>query len=392
MGQDGRIEQGAAGWRGLVQWLRHVHRADYLVAKANDFRLFTRVSLLITGVFLCTTVIWDHAIDPVNARHAIGLRLIESLALFVWLAASWNDIRAPLARIAAVCMPLVVSLTFILVLSRLEHGAEYGIGGFLYFFIFMPFLLVGQSIRFAVSILGLISVFPMVVAPLGVSAGLDWGIYNAYVWMCFVPVVGIQLLCEYLYWRVSVYRGYVERLVVTDELTGLANRRRFFIESERILETHRRSQRRLSLLFIDIDHFKRINDTYGHVVGDAALCHVAEAIAQDMRGIDLMARYGGEEFLVLMPETSHRAALIAAERIRCAVRDKSFDAGLEDGRALQITVSIGVASDRPVADQTPQIDTLIQNADAAMYRAKQAGRDAVRGAADLSEPGAAKTR
>ncbi|WP_348764752.1 GGDEF domain-containing protein [uncultured Salinisphaera sp.] len=384
MSQGGRIEQGLAGWRTLVRWLGDVHSTDYLVAKANDFRLFTRIALLITAVFLSTTVIWDHAIDPVNARHTIRLRLIESLALFVWLAASWNDIRARLARIAAVSMPLVVSFTFILVLSRLENGAEYGIGGFLYFFIFLPFLLVGQSIRFAVFSLACITVFPMVVASLGVSAGLDWGIYNAYVWMGFVPIVGIQLLCEYLYWRVSVYRRHVERLAVTDELTGLANRRRFFIESDRILETHRRSQRRLSLLFIDIDHFKRINDTYGHAIGDAALCHVAHAIAPDMRGVDLIARYGGEEFVVLMPETSHRAALIAAERIRRAVRDTAFDGWPDGERALQITVSIGVASYRPVAEQTPEIDTLIQNADAAMYQAKQAGRDQVRGAAEPS--------
>ena len=99
MSQGGRIEQGLAGWRTLVRWLGDVHSTDYLVAKANDFRLFTRIALLITAVFLSTTVIWDHAIDPVNARHTIRLRLIESLALFVWLAASWNDIRARLARI-----------------------------------------------------------------------------------------------------------------------------------------------------------------------------------------------------------------------------------------------------------------------------------------------------
>ncbi|WP_353220837.1 GGDEF domain-containing protein [Salinisphaera sp. S4-8] len=368
----------------MTFWLRRIHRADYLAAKRNDFLLFTRVALLITAAFLCTTIAWDHAIDPVHARDTIRLRLIESLMAVVWLVASWNNIHARLAKVAAVCVPLLVSLTFIMVLARLDSGSQYGIGGFLYFFIFLPFLLVGHSIRFAVAVMTGVCVFPLMLAPFGLAA-LPWDIYNAYVWMGFVPVVGIQLLCEYLYWRVFVYRGRVERLAVTDALTGLANRRRFFIESERILESHRRSQRRASLLFIDIDHFKQVNDTYGHIVGDAALCHVVDAIEPHVRKSDLIARYGGEEFVVLLPETSHRAALVAAERMRCAVADKPFEGLPEAPHTLALTVSIGVASYRPGARQTPDIDVLIQNADEALYEAKQAGRDRVHGIPDAAE-------
>ena len=392
MGREHRAEQTAGQFRNVVFWLRRIHRGDYLAAKRNDFRLFIRAALVITAAFLCTTIIWDHAIDPVHARDTIGLRLIESLAVFAWLAVSWNNIHARLAKIAAVCVPLLVSLTFIMVLSRLDNGAQYGIGGYLYFFIFMPFLLVGQSIRFALAVMTAICVFPLVLAWFALAT-LPWDIYNAYVWMGFVPVVGIQLLCEYLYWRVFVYRGRVERLAVTDALTGLANRRRFFIESERILEGHRRSQRRASLLFIDIDHFKQVNDTYGHIVGDAALCHVVDAIEPHVRKSDLIARYGGEEFVVLLPETSHRAALVAAERMRCAVADKPFEGLPEAPHTLALTVSIGVASYRPGARQTPDIDVLIQNADAALYEAKQAGRDRVHGIPDFAErrPSAADT-
>lgn len=367
--------------RELVGWLRAVHSADYLAAKAEDFRLFTRGALLITALFLVLTVTWDYAIDAENAGRAVWLRMLECVAVLVWAAASWRHIHSRTARIAALIMPLVISAAFIQVLSLLDNGPVYGIGGFLYFFIFGPFLVVGQPITFAVLVLTLICVFPMVVEPLGLSAGLDWGVYNAYVWMGLLPIVCIQLLCEYLYSRVFVYRSQVEALAITDALTGLANRRYFLVEGKRTLEGHRRNRRKASVMFIDIDRFKRINDTHGHAVGDAALCHAVETLAPFLRQSDLMARFGGEEFVVLLPETDYRSALEIAERMRLALRERPFNApGLEDG-ALMLTISIGVATYRPAADadRDADIDVLIHAADRALYRAKNGGRDRVAG-------------
>ena len=367
-----------AHYRALVVWVNAVHAPDYLAAKAEDFRVFTRVALLITAVFLVFTIIWDYAIDPVNAGRAVWLRLTECAAALVWRAASWKHLHSATSRAATLIFPLVVSATFIAILGLLDNGPAYGVGGFLYFFIFVPFLVAGQPFSFAVLVLTVISIFPMAVAPLGLSAGLNWAVYNAYVWIGFAPIVAILVLCEYLYWRVFVYRGQVETLAVTDGLTGLANRRYFIVEGARILEGHKRGNRQASLLFIDIDRFKRINDTYGHAVGDAALRHVVETLEPFMRKSDLMARYGGEEFVVLLPDTTDNAAFSMADRMRVALRERPFNGvRADDSQPLVLTISVGVASYRPEAGTPADIDLLIHAADHALYRAKNDGRDRV---------------
>ena len=370
------------GARELVGWLRHIHSAEYLTTKEKDFRLFTRGALVITALFLLLTISWDYAIDPDNAGRAIWLRFVQCGAIVVWTITSWRNIHSFTARAGAVLMPLVASAAFIQVLSILENGAVYGVGGFLYFFIFGPFLVVGQSITFAVFVLTLICVFPMLVEPLGLSAGLDWRVYNAYVWMGFLPIVCIQLLCEFLYSRVFIYRSQVEALAVTDALTGLANRRYFLIEGKRTLEGHRRSRRNASLIFIDIDRFKRINDTYGHATGDAALCHLVETLTPYLRQSDLMARFGGEEFVVLLPETTFDEALDVAERMRVALRERPFTIPGVADPTLTMTLSAGVATFQPNvdADSDADIDVLIHAADRALYDAKNNGRDQVAGA------------
>jgi len=162
-------------------------------------------------------------------------------------------------------------------------------------------------------------------------------------------------------------QGELERLSVTDALTGLYNRRHLMGTLANEVQRSRRLRRTFSVLLADVDHFKQYNDTHGHLAGDAALVTIAEILRRTTRGVDSVARYGGEEFVVMLIEAPLSTALIVAERIRARVAAEAFDGG-------PMTVSVG-AAEYPAHGDTPE--ELIASADAAMYEAKNAGRDRV---------------
>ncbi len=170
-----------------------------------------------------------------------------------------------------------------------------------------------------------------------------------------------------------------ERLAVTDGLTGLYNRR--FIGELLTIEVDRaqRSGRALTLVALDIDRFKRINDTLGHPAGDAVLVAVAQRLAGAVRGSDVLARSGGEEFLVLADDTDADVALALAERVRQAVRATPVAATA--AVQVEVTVSVGVAT----LEEGESVEDLVRRADRALYAAKEGGRDRVATAADADD-------
>jgi len=159
-------------------------------------------------------------------------------------------------------------------------------------------------------------------------------------------------------------------MAATDELTGLFNRRYMMSHLENVLRRSIGLGRPVSLMMIDLDHFKEINDTHGHQTGDKVLTEIARRIGQSVRGVDLSARYGGEEFIVVMPDTDGAGAAVVAERVRHAVGDQPIKA---ESLALRISVSIGIASGEPASGA----EALIRRADQALYDAKKAGRNRV---------------
>ncbi len=160
-----------------------------------------------------------------------------------------------------------------------------------------------------------------------------------------------------------------EKLATTDGLTGLANHRVFQTRLDEQLATSQRYHKRLSIILCDIDHFKSVNDTYGHPVGDQVLCGVARALQKEARATDLVARYGGEEFAVIMPETDAAGGRAIAERIREKVAALAFVSGL--GR-LRVTISLGLAT---CPDDGRRKAELLELADACLYHAKRSGRN-----------------
>lgn len=169
----------------------------------------------------------------------------------------------------------------------------------------------------------------------------------------------------------SLYNKTVE-LAIKDGLTGIANRRFFIEELDREISRANRYNLAFSLLMIDIDHFKKINDAYGHPAGDAVLKTLAGMLKSKIRQIDLAARYGGEEFAVLLPQTSIEGAMVVGERIRKAVAGSSFT--INEEKRINVTVSIGISS---TSWNVRTAEELIEAADKALYSAKEAGRNRV---------------
>jgi diguanylate cyclase (GGDEF)-like protein len=166
----------------------------------------------------------------------------------------------------------------------------------------------------------------------------------------------------------------IRRQVVTDHLTRLYNRRFFMNRAGEEIERSLRHQAPLSVLMIDIDHFKEFNDTYGHATGDRVLQTVAQAIRDALRAADICARHGGEEFAVLLPHTPGENAFFVAERVRRTLSGTRYT-GLGLPPDVNITISVGVATcPRDATD----LEELMELADKALYRAKAGGRDQVR--------------
>ncbi|MBK8285557.1 MAG: GGDEF domain-containing protein [Ahniella sp.] len=165
----------------------------------------------------------------------------------------------------------------------------------------------------------------------------------------------------------------LERLAAVDPLTGVANRRSFEAEAERTLLAAGRRKMSVSLLLIDADHFKRVNDRYGHEVGDNALLTIVTALKGSLRASDLLGRYGGEEFAALLPDADQAAAMHVAERLRAAVEISEF-AFAE--HPIPLRVSIGVATVTPEQGES-KLNSLLRHADLALYAAKAAGRNRV---------------
>ncbi|MBI3750631.1 MAG: diguanylate cyclase [Chloroflexi bacterium] len=164
----------------------------------------------------------------------------------------------------------------------------------------------------------------------------------------------------------------VEAMAMTDPLTRLTNRQASLRTLTDEVARANRYERALSVVLIDIDHFKRVNDTHGHAVGDAVLRHVADVLTRAVRSTDTLGRYGGEEFIVVMPETDVDGGLASAENLRREVARAPFS---ENGITIDVTISVGLTG--RVAKPSLDVDELLRRADTALYTAKAQGRDQV---------------
>ncbi len=177
--------------------------------------------------------------------------------------------------------------------------------------------------------------------------------------------------------KIAVQREKETRLILEkqaniDALTGINNRRSFYEQAKKEFNQAKRKNTHLAVLMLDADYFKKVNDTYGHAMGDLVLKHLANSIKATLRDVDLLGRVGGEEFAVVLPQTPLQEALEIAERLRKAL--EACQVPLPEGGSISFTVSIGLAM---LTNQEMQLDQLAQKADLALYQAKSLGRNRV---------------
>ncbi|AJE03860.1 sensor domain-containing diguanylate cyclase [Geobacter pickeringii] len=200
---------------------------------------------------------------------------------------------------------------------------------------------------------------------------------NTLIMVSSLGIVALLIgITYFLTWRLVVgldtIQHRLKKLASTDELTGLANRRTIMQRLEEESQRARRLGEPLCVTIFDLDHFKGINDTYGHPFGDFTLKRVAETMRGALRSYDILGRIGGEEFILISVETTLDEAIVQADRVRERVGEESISDG---SREVRITVSAGVTT---VADGDETISTIMRRADAALYQAKQEGRNRVR--------------
>lgn len=310
---------------------------------------------------------------------ALAALMAWMMAMVIW-GGRWRDQRRrhPWA-IQLALVPAIVGL--------MAYGVGHGLHDtpvpmiILDVFVFSRALFTWREVRWAwwlaaVLVLAsevLLATGAMPYAPLLSSPVYDGGEMHAW-WAVWVRVlfvlaaIPMSLVLFCLAAAVQRRRAELETLVRTDALTGLANRREFMTQLER--ESHRqaRSGRPMSVVLFDVDHFKQVNDRWGHPMGDQVLSRIGALLKAHTRDqIDTAARYGGEEFVLLLPDTGVNEACLVAEKIAVRLREAQFSA---DGQGFRVTQSVGIAQ---VVEGN--VDVALRVADRNLYQAKQAGRD-----------------
>lgn len=354
---------------------------EFLRKKFEDHRRFTALFLGILAVFLALLWGWDYITDPVGAQRTIGLRL-TFLLVFPLAIGFWDDDAR--YRFLGQTMPATLLLSeavFLEILKRLDSGMIHGIAGFMYAMLIA--LLAGQgfSLFVAVGYTLAAAALPQILAVLGLADGFPQLRYAILLWPAAGLTVLTQLALADNYLRRYRLEQRLKSLSETDPLSGVGNRRRFMRLLGQEIERARRLGQELSLLVLDIDHFKRVNDSHGHPTGDSVIRHVADICRHGVRSIDTVGRIGGEEFAVLLIGTPAEPAADAAARLREAIESAVVPSTAD--LPVRFTASIGVAQ-LSAGDKGP--DDLFARADAALYTAKREGRNRVVCLSDSSGP------
>ncbi|WP_457596638.1 GGDEF domain-containing protein [Hydrogenimonas sp.] len=341
-----------------------------LQKKLEDHRLFAS-AMYILGAFLGAGLwVWDYVTDPVGARHTLHLRALYLVFLGTpWLFARLRD-RKLLAAVL-VAITLFTEAVYVEILTRLNMGMVYGIGGFMYYMLLPPLAFQAFSLRTGILFVLSALLLPHLMAWAGLAPGFEHLHYAVLLWPAGLLAILVQFVYAKTYKARYDFEQELEKISATDALTGLWNRRVFMEALEKEWNRFRRTGEPFTLMILDIDFFKNVNDTYGHPIGDRVIARVARLLKEEVRDMDLPARIGGEEFAVILPRTNLKEALQIAERIKSAAAQEAFET--KRGEHFGVTLSIGLA----VSEKGAQAADVIRRADDAMYLAKRRGRNRV---------------
>ena len=335
------------------------------------------------GVFLTVALwAWDFAIDPVGAPDALIYRFYVAFILGGFGLYLQFDLW-PRLRTLAFFLTMIGSQGFLYpILDVMAEGHKIGMGAFLFWYIFLPLVGVGLTLKDTLyGMLGLATA-PLLWHALGWTPELLVDVFVMYMWLsgsvvAFILIVNNQFMLHMIrdHHRLKAAKEEAEHLARTDVLTEMNNRRAFFDLGAVAFQNAVRYRHPLSVVLLDLDHFKRVNDTYGHAVGDLVIAATADVIRQTARESDIAGRLGGEEFALLLTETDGVEAQKMAERLRQAVLQTEIPLDETSGAKLTFTASFGVAE---LTRGDGDLDALVAKADAALYLAKDGGRNCIK--------------
>lgn len=352
----------------LSQWLfgpvQFQEREEY-----REFQYKLLIVLMVSGALLTAVLLLTvhMGVNPMDTAHVRAMTVFTTLATVLW----WV-LRGHKRRFATVAWlyELVCLLEYT---SALVHVPQDELR-IIWFYINVPgvYLLLGQRagmIITGLTVMGLALGNAHLSAPYSVHA-MATGLLSLVYLGLFFHVYADRLLSYFARMRES--NDKLGELATRDALTGIYNARAYQDMCNRQLASARRRQSACAVLFVDLDHFKAINDQHGHLAGDKVLTDVAHCLTRQLRSTDVLGRVGGEEFSIFLPDTTLEGARQVADTIRLAVEALMPDTG--NGKRLRVTASIGVTV-RQADDET--MESIQQRADQAMYAAKQQGRNRV---------------
>lgn len=326
------------------------------------------VPISIGAASLFAFLYWDWMLDPGPFWWCFGFR---ATGAGIMLAVAWRVRFPPQPSLLPIALLSVSAGTGAIAASQfmLTDGFMHGPAGLAVFPTVSAILVTRARLIPLVNLPGLILVLVLLMVRgiegfvlFNVLSFLMTGVFAAYILAHTLERTaryGFQLELQ------------LEEQAHLDPLTGIANRRRLEDQGRLEVERANRFGRALSLMILDLDHFKGVNDRFGHPFGDRVLRHLAGLGSENLRQTDLFARVGGEEFVVLLPETPANAAAALGERLRAALRDQPLHQG---EMAVPVTISIGIAAYGPA---NPTLEQMLEAADRALYVAKAEGRDRV---------------
>lgn len=362
--------RGTSGYTGIMAFASPETEDEYRQARYDEYRGFSlRVSL---AAALLTLGLWlrDFANDPAGAHRTMSIRFLMAGGVLIYAVALWLRLRRGMALLAGYVALVVIEFVVLLIWERLAGGYASGLPGYMYIYLLTPLMVMPFTVGAALPLLLLIGVVPNLQAAFGMAPGFPLLAFNVLVWPACAIVAFSLYEFDRLTRRLFVTRQEVQQLALKDALTGVGNRRYFEERAKAALAGTIRRKAPLALLMIDIDHFKEVNDRYGHAAGDAVLRALAGTLVRSLRGGDVCGRLGGEEFAAVLPDESREGAAATAERLRAAV--ERLNVGSGGNEWIRFTVSVGVAA-YPENGET--LSALMKRADARLYHAKEGGRN-----------------
>ena len=343
--------------------------------KLRIFRPFAVIVMALAALLGIGLWGWDFAVDPLGAPNTLPYRLAEIPALGLFPLYLYFNLW-PRFRTFAFVLSMTVSQALMFpIFELLQDGPLIGSGAFLFWYIFVPLAGVGLTLKDSLyAMLGL-SVAPLLWNALGLLAHFQTDVFILYMWPAGFVVSAVLVANNHFMLQMirsqkllSLAKEEAEHMARTDVMTGMNNRRAFLELGGAAFQNAKRYGHPLSVVLLDLDHFKRINDTHGHAAGDAVIVMTAELINLCVRESDITGRFGGEEFVLLLSETDLTHAVEMAERMRATVSATLLD------EKTGFTASFGVVQLSAGCDN---LETLVAQADQALYEAKEGGRNRV---------------